>query len=184
MGEKSGMTRECHVPFCGSPRVRFPRATRRRAGGSGMSATKLLTGRSQRRDLCAPTPATFVGVLRNAEFRAVWLADAQSSLGDQLSRTALAVLVYQRSHSAFMTALIYAVTFIPALFGGVLLGGLAERFPHRFTLVGCNIARAGLVGSMAFPGLPIGVLVGLVIVSTLFASPFDSANSAMLADMF
>jgi len=27
--EKSGMTGDCHVPFCGSPGVRFPRATRR-----------------------------------------------------------------------------------------------------------------------------------------------------------
>jgi hypothetical protein len=26
--EKSGMTGDCHVPFCGSPGVRFPRATR------------------------------------------------------------------------------------------------------------------------------------------------------------
>ncbi len=29
MDEKSGMTGDCHVPFCGSPGVRFPRATRR-----------------------------------------------------------------------------------------------------------------------------------------------------------
>jgi hypothetical protein len=28
MDEKSGMTGDCHVPFCGSPGVRFPRATR------------------------------------------------------------------------------------------------------------------------------------------------------------
>ncbi len=127
---------------------------------------------------------SFLGVLRNREFRAVWLADAQSSLGDQLSRTALAVLVFQRTNSPFLTALIYAVTFLPALFSGVLLGGLADRFPHRSTLVRCNLARAGLVAAMVVPGVPIAVLVLLVIASTLFAAPFDSANSAMLADIF
>jgi MFS family permease len=127
---------------------------------------------------------SFLGVLRNVEFRAVWLADAQSSLGDQLSRTALAVLVYQRTHSPFLTALIYAVTFLPALFSGVLLGGLADRFPHRSTLVRCNLARAGLVAAMVVPGVPIAALVLLVIASTIFAAPFDSANSAMLADIF
>lgn len=154
-----------------------------------MSATKTQTARRRRSSTgrrstgVAPSRPTFVSVLRNAEFRAVWLADAQSSLGDQLSRTALAVLVYQRTHSPFMTALIYAVTFLPALFSGVLLGGLADRFPHRSTLVRCNIARAGLVGAMVIPGVPISALVLLVIASTLFAAPFDSANSAMLADI-
>ncbi|MGH8862882.1 MAG: MFS transporter [Jatrophihabitantaceae bacterium] len=129
------------------------------------------------------TRPTFLGVLHNPEFRAVWLADAQSSLGDQLSRIALAVLVYERSHSPFMTALIYAVTFIPALFSGVLLGGLADRYPHRATLVRCNVLRAALVGAMALAGLPIWALVGLVILSTLVAAPFDAANSAMLPDL-
>jgi MFS family permease len=132
----------------------------------------------------APRRPSFLGVLRNSEFRGVWLADAQSSLGDQLSRTALAVLVYQRTHSPFLTALIYAVTFLPALFSGVLLGGLADRFPHRSTLIRCNLARAGLVAAMVVPGVPIAALVLLVIASTIFAAPFDSANSAMLADIF
>jgi MFS family permease len=126
---------------------------------------------------------SFSGVLRNREFRAVWIADAQSSLGDQLSRIALAVLVYERSHSPFMTALIYAVTFIPALFSGVLLGGLADRFRHRTILVRGNLLRAALVAAMAVADLPTVALVALVISSTLVAAPFDSANSAMLPEI-
>jgi MFS transporter len=153
-----------------------------------MSATNALKARhrknrSSQLQAGAVRRPTFLSVLRNTEFRAMWLADAQSSLGDQLSRTALAVLVFQRTHSPFMTALIYAVTFLPALFSGVLLGGLADRFPHRTTLVRCNLARAALVGTMVVPGVPISALVLLVILSTLLAAPFDSANSAMLADV-
>jgi MFS family permease len=131
----------------------------------------------------APERVGYSQVLANREFRAVWLADAQSSLGDQLSRVALSVLVYDRSGSAVLTALVYAVTFLPALLGGVLLGGLADRFPHRSTLVVCNLVRAVLVGTMAIAGIPIAVLVVLVFVSTAAAAPFDSANSAMLADI-
>lgn len=125
----------------------------------------------------------YAEVFANREFRAVWLADAQSSLGDQLSRVALSVLVYDRSGSALLTALVYAVTFLPSLFGGVLLGGVADRFPHRSTLVVCNLVRAALVGAMAIAGMPIAVLVALVFLSTAAAAPFDSANSAMLADI-
>ncbi len=122
-------------------------------------------------------------VFANREFRAVWLADVQSSLGDQLSRVALSVLVYNRSGSVVLTALVYAVTFLPSLLGGLLLGGMADRFPHRSTLVVCNLVRAVLVGAMAIPGTPIAVLVVLVFLSTAAAAPFDSANSAMLADI-
>jgi hypothetical protein len=38
MDEKSGMTGDCHVPFCGSPGVRFPRATRRSKCGYAVDA--------------------------------------------------------------------------------------------------------------------------------------------------
>src|SRR5664279_5790277 len=40
LDEKSGMTRECHVPFCGSLGVRIPGATRLRDGcmvGAGVA---------------------------------------------------------------------------------------------------------------------------------------------------
>jgi MFS family permease len=130
-----------------------------------------------------PTAVGFAGVLRHREFRALWLADAQSSIGDQLSRIALAVLVFERSHSAFITALVYAVTFAPALVSGVLLGSLADRFPHRTTLVRANLIRAGLVATMAVGGVPIAALVALVVLSTLVSAPFDAANSALLADV-
>jgi len=66
-------------------------------------------------------------VLRSREFRLLWLADAQSLLGDQLARVALSVLVYDRTGSGLVTAAVYALTFPPALFGSVLLGPAQGR---------------------------------------------------------
>ena len=53
---------------------------------------------------------------------------AVSVAGDQLARVALTVLVYGRTGSAAWAAATYALTFLPALLGGVLLGGLADRY--------------------------------------------------------
>ena len=40
-------------------------------------------------------------------------------------------LVYGRTHSAFLTALAYALTYLPPIAGGPLLSGLADLFPRR-----------------------------------------------------
>lgn len=74
------------------------------------------------------TKAGFGEVLRVPEFRAMLLAELFSIVGDQLARVALALLVFQRTDSAALTALTYALTFVPSVLGGALLSGLADRY--------------------------------------------------------
>ena len=52
-----------------------------------------------------------------------------SHVGDQFAQVAIAILVYGRTHSAFLTALAYALTYLPPIAGGPLLSGLADLFP-------------------------------------------------------
>ncbi|MDN5931448.1 MAG: MFS transporter, partial [Pseudonocardia sp.] len=96
------------------------------------------------------------------EYRAVWVADLLSVTGDQLARVALAVLVYGRTGSAAWAAATYALTFLPAIVGGVLLSGVADRYARRAVLVATDVGRAGLVGVMAVPGLPLPALCALL----------------------
>src|SRR5947207_11318190 len=62
--------------------------------------------------------AGIVDSLRVGEFRSLWSAEGVSILGDQLARVALAILVFERTSSALLTALTYALTFVPAVLGG------------------------------------------------------------------
>ncbi|HEX2133550.1 MAG TPA: MFS transporter [Actinophytocola sp.] len=114
------------------------------------------------------------------EFRALWLAELQSSMGDQLARVALSVLVFNRTGSAALTAVTYALTQLPDLVAGPLLGGLADRFPRRRIMVVCDLARAGLVAVMAVPGMPIVALAVLLVIMQLFAAPFTAAQAATM----
>jgi predicted MFS family arabinose efflux permease len=120
------------------------------------------------------------GVLAVPGFRAVWLAELLSVAGDQLARVALAVLVYGRTGSASWSALTYALTFLPALVGGVLLGWLADRYRRRGVMVGADLLRAGLVAAMAVPGVPLWALCGLLVVVVLLAAPHTAAQGALL----
>jgi diguanylate cyclase (GGDEF)-like protein len=128
-------------------------------------------------------PNTFGTVLRIAEFRALWIAEVFSVAGDQLARVALALLVFSRTGSASLTALTYALTFVPALIGGWLLSGLADRWPRRTVLVVTDLVRAGLAAAMAIPGLPLGVLWAAVAALTFASAPFKAAQQALLPDV-
>lgn len=126
---------------------------------------------------------TFGRVLRTREFRFLWIADAQSLLGDQLARVALAILVYDRTRSGLATAAVYALTFLPALAGNLALGPLADRLPRRQTLVLGDVARAGLLALMALPSVPIGVLMGLLTLAVFLGAPWKAAETALVAEV-
>ncbi|MCG7523756.1 MFS transporter [Streptomyces sp. OfavH-34-F] len=114
------------------------------------------------------------------EFRTLWAAYAQSILGDQLARVALSLLVFERTESPGWTAATYALTTLPALVSGVLLSGLADRFPRRTVMVSCDLTRMVLVGLMALPGMPLPLLAGLLVLAQLAEAPFGAAQGAML----
>ncbi len=124
-----------------------------------------------------------IAVFGVREFRFLWSAELLSIFGDQLARVALAVLVYGRTQSALWSAAVYALTFLPALLGGVLLSWLADRFRRRAVMVGADVARAVLVAAMAMPGLPLWALCALLVVVVLLGSPFAAAQGALLPDV-
>jgi MFS family permease len=122
---------------------------------------------------------TFTDVLRVREFRVLWLADAQSSAGDQIGRVALSVLVFERTSSAALTAAAYALTFLPALIGGALLTSLADRLPRRRVMVYADLARFLMFAGMAVPRMPLAVVCALLVLAVLCETPFTAAESAL-----
>jgi predicted MFS family arabinose efflux permease len=126
------------------------------------------------------TRVGFGAVLAVAEFRAMWTAELLSICGDQLARVALAVLVFQRTDSAALTGLTYALTYVPSLLGGVLLAGAGDRWPRRDVMIVSDLARAALVAVIAIPGVPLWVLCVLVAVMTALGGPFKAAQQALL----
>jgi MFS family permease len=122
----------------------------------------------------------FGEVLGIGEFRALWAAELLSVLGDQLARIALALLVFQQTSSAALSALTYALTFAPAVLGGAVLSGLADRYPRRAVLIATDLVRAGLAGAMAIPSLPLPALWVLVALLSMASGPFKAAQLALL----
>ncbi len=117
------------------------------------------------------------------EFRALWLAQILSVAGDQLARVALTLLVFDRTHSAFLAAVTFAASVVPTFLGGILLSGLADRLPRRQVMIACDLIRVVLVVVMAVSGIPTAVLVVLLFLVTLIGAPFISARAAVYPDI-
>jgi len=119
-------------------------------------------------------------VFGHAEFRALFVAGVLSVAGDQLARIALSVLVFERTESAGLTALTYALTYIPDLVFGPLLAGFADRYPRRQVMIVTDLARAVLVALMAIEAMPLWLVILLLLGLQAFGSPFNAARAATL----
>lgn len=126
---------------------------------------------------------TFRDVLAIREFRALYVAQSLSVIGDQLARVALAWIVFGRSHSPLLTGLTFAVSYLPWIVGGPLLSVLADRLPRRTLMVACDLARLVLVLSLTIPAAPTVALIGLSGVIALLEPPFSAARAALIPEV-
>ncbi len=127
--------------------------------------------------------ASYADVLTIREFRWLWLAQVQSCVGDQFAQVAIAILVYHGTGSPFLTALAYALSYLPPIAGGPLLSGLADIFPRKQVMVACDLVRIGTVGLMAVSHVPFWALCALLFCTVLAGVPFSAARSALLPEI-
>jgi MFS family permease len=98
----------------------------------------------------------------------------------------LASVVLARTDSAFLAVLAFVVSFVPAVFGAALLGGLADRASRKLVLLFCDLGR-GLVitvlALVAVDGTPVWVLLAVLLLAEFFSAPFDATQRAVVADV-
>jgi Major Facilitator Superfamily len=126
---------------------------------------------------------SFRDVFAYPEYRALWFSYLLSMTGDRLALVALTILVYDRSKSPLLAAITFAAGFVPYLFGGLFLSGLADRLPRRTVMVTCDLIRCALVAAMLLPGVPLAAMIVLLYAVTLLQPPFDAARSAIIRDV-
>ena len=130
---------------------------------------------------------TYRQVLSNGEFRALYSARVLSDWGDAIARVAISALVLHRSGSAMFAAAVFAVSFLPQVFGQALLAPYADRVSRRTLLVVCDLLRAAFVAVLVLAvvvDVPLLVLLVLLFVVELVGAPFFAAGYALLTELF
>ncbi|MEV6841982.1 MFS transporter [Actinoplanes sp. NPDC051411] len=108
---------------------------------------------------------TYRQVLATPAFAGLFVARTAAIVANSLQIFALSVLVYSSTGSPLLSALAFGAGFLPQVFGGVLLGSLADRRGPRELIVAgylLETALSVLLGAARIPVLPALLLVGLV----------------------
>lgn len=127
-------------------------------------------------DAVAGSP--YRAVLRNKRFRALWLSQFVSGLGDWLVVGLLIPLVTTLSGgSSFAVAGIMIAKIIPSLLFSSVVGSLVDRFDRRRLMIGCDLARALLTLPLLLTSnlALIYLVVLLMEVASLFFAPARNA---------
>ncbi|MFD8412729.1 MFS transporter [Streptomyces sp. NPDC059650] len=122
-------------------------------------------------------------VFRIREFRYVFAAHLLSVLGVVVAEISLTVLVFHATGSPLMSALAFALGFLPHALGGILLAPLADRLPARRVLAACDLLCAGCAAAMVLPGTPVAALLALRAAMAFVAPLFQGTRNASLGDI-
>jgi predicted MFS family arabinose efflux permease len=104
-------------------------------------------------------------------------------LGTVGAQVALSILIFERTGSPLLSALVLVCSFLPYAVSGLLLSSVTDRFPARRVLVTCDLLSATCVACMLIPGMPVGGLLALLLGTGTIAPVFTGARAASLAQL-
>src|SRR4051794_39031672 len=126
--------------------------------------------RGKASDLVAP--------LQHRDFRLLWSAQVLSEIGDWAGRLALAVIVAEKTHSTFLTALVTAVTVLPYAGIGQLAVTYANRFRRDHVILVTDLGRAAIYLVLTLD-MPVWALLALAFAAGCLSPPFEGARGAL-----
>lgn len=112
-------------------------------------------------------------LLRNRNFRLLWLGQAISTFGSYFTRIAVPIYVFSLTNSYAHLGFAYFSSLIASLLFGLFAGALADRWEPRRTMILADIGNASVLsGLLLCMTLPFGVAVKL---GTLYVVGFVAA---------
>ena len=124
--------------------------------------------------------AAIVSALRNRNFRALWVGQLISQIGDNFLIVAIIFVINALTDSPFAIGIMALVVTLPQLFLGLIGGVFVDRLDRKLVLIVSDIARGLAVLALLFvqraDQLYILYIVGLVMTTVgLFSNPARNA---------
>jgi MFS family permease len=131
---------------------------------------------------------TLVAPLGDTSLRRLWYARTVSDVGSWAARIALGLAAFALTHEALAATAVTAVSVLPHVGIGQVLGTLADRFPHRTVMVVCELWQGALFLGLAAvlaggAHLPVVWMLAVAFLAGLGDPPFGAAYSAALPQL-
>ena len=132
-------------------------------------------------------PVSLGGLLRNREFRLIWLIGATTNTLRWLEILAVGVVVFDMTGSPFQVAFMIILRFLPMALIGALTGVVADRFNRRLFQIwslGSMMATSILLTLIAFGGyLNLWVIGMSVVLNGLFWTTDNPIRRTLLGEV-
>ncbi|MEV4537826.1 MFS transporter [Asanoa sp. NPDC049518] len=127
--------------------------------------------------------ATYREVFAVPAFRVLFASRSIAIAADSLRIVALSVLVFTATGSAWLSAITFAIGFLPQVLGGALFGSLADRLRPRPLIVAGFGAECAAALVLALVPLPTWARLALVAAVAIGTPVFMGASSRLVADV-
>jgi MFS family permease len=121
-------------------------------------------------------------LVRNRNYRLLFIGQSLSQLGDWMNRVALLVLAYRLTGSPIAVALLQLATLLPRVLISPFGGVLADRYQKRLLMITLDLLRALLALSLIFADTSgqLWLAGATLLLMHSFAAIFNPARSAVL----
>src|SRR5262245_14216918 len=124
--------------------------------------------------------------LRHADFRRLIASETVSQVGDWLYNVALAVYVFDRTHSAAWVGAMTLLRLVPYVVFAPFDGVIADRYERRAVLISSDLARMAVMGLLTVAvasNAPVALIGLLALATTAMGTAYTPATSAFVPDL-
>jgi MFS family permease len=124
-------------------------------------------------------------LLRNSNFRWLWLGQIISNYGDSLTSLALLILINRLTGSTAAIATVAILMALPQVTIGMVAGVFVDRWSRKTTMIVSDILRGGLVLGFLLVRNPddVWILYALTLLQATVGVFFSPARMALLANV-
>ncbi|HEY6597299.1 MAG TPA: MFS transporter [Asanoa sp.] len=126
---------------------------------------------------------TYREVFAVRPFRVLFASRSLAIAADTLRIVALSVLVFAATGSAWLSAVAFAIGFLPQVAGGLLLGSLSDRLRPRPLIVCGYLVESAAAIALATVAMPTWAALLLVAAVAACTPVFGGASSRLVADV-
>lgn len=127
----------------------------------------------------------YISVIKNKNFRFLWLSQITSQIALNMLSFVLAIMVYEKTKSNTAVSLMLLSFAVPSVFFGVIAGGIVDFYDKRIILILCNFARVIILfGFYLFAVNIVSLFLLAVVISivTQFFIPTEAPSIPNLVD--
>jgi hypothetical protein len=123
----------------------------------------------------------------NRPFRRFWAGQTASNLGDAFGFVAMPLLVFDATHSVVQMGNVTAITGVGQVLAATFSGVVVDRVHRRALMIGCDLARLVLYGSLplfaALGALHMSVVYLVALLAAVASNLFLVAYSAAVPNL-